>query len=480
MCTEWQACGRSAPTSASFLHLRRADEQSSGETPEAEDMQEGSAGEEQQQQPAAMEQEQPQHAGHEEPLQQPAGTPLADGPLADGTPVVPPSRRGQQQQRRGPGREASTPRPQRGGAAGEEEAPVGEGGEQQQAQPFEDIAGTPYDNVLAMLRQGPLSVNSPRFTFRPRSAQPGSGSRSPVPAPPQFAPSPSPPLFSAGRTPGAELAQQRRLGASRFAPQGGAAATPGGAAARPGGAFGPRAVGASRVQFARTPLAAGVARPSTTGTGAAAAPAAAGPRFSALPPPAADASAADAAAASPAPLAWTPMRSNVVGLRAAGGAAGAVGSKRKADSESPEQEGGPWRCRRVYAHWTQFMCSFWLRSADCVGLLCPITGRDQLVALERPAGPPCPAHTRRPPCFCPPVRRGPHQSAGCTAPHPAARRALPGPGQRRAAQLARGAHALPCGRCVALCAPAGGGGAASRRGRLAAHPARCGAAAACS
>ena len=252
---------------------------------------------------------------------------------------------GQQEQAGGEGEDAAEPMEESGG----EGTPAPPGGE---AEGPLDVAGTPYDNVLAMLRQGPLSMNSPRFTFRPRSAsQPALGSAlrsagaggaaasSPAPSS-QFAPSPSPPLFSAGRTPGppgrtpgVDL-QQRRLGTSRFAPGGGgpaaagaagAAATPGGL--RPGGGFGGRT--GSRVQFARTPLAAGAAKAGAAGPSAAAAAPASAPRFSAL-PPAQDG--AGAAGLSPAPLAWTPMRSNAVALKA--------GGKRKADSESPGEEGG--------------------------------------------------------------------------------------------------------------------------------------------
>lgn len=199
--------------------------------------------------------------------------------------------------------DAATPEPQRPG--------LGQGA---------DGASTPYDDVLAMLRQGPLAAQSPRSFPRPRASSlltTGAG-RTPGPA---LAPSASP-------SPAAADPGSRRLGfaGSRLGPAAGAAG-----GSTPASGLRPSLAARSASRFSRTPvhmqpLAAGGVGGSggATGTsrfGLAAAAAAATSGEGGLP-----------GGLSPAPLAWTPMRSNL----AAGGRGGPVsGAKRKAESASP-------------------------------------------------------------------------------------------------------------------------------------------------
>lgn len=226
----------------------------------------------------------------------------------------------------------------------------------QRAAPGEDSGsepgGTPYDNVLALLRQGPLAANSPRSFPRPRSSSlltagagrtPGPGlafGASPVPAPP-----------SGGSDLGGGAGRRGGYAGSRLGPGAGASGTPStgirtGLAARSGSRF-------TRTPVHMQPLAAGVPGGSGGAAGAggtsrfglaAAAAAAAGE---------AGGSGAGTGLLSPAPLAWTPMRSNL-------GAQALSGGKRKAESASPDAgarraklSGGAlvWILSPVAIHW---------------------------------------------------------------------------------------------------------------------------------
>ncbi|EFN52215.1 hypothetical protein CHLNCDRAFT_139064 [Chlorella variabilis] len=198
-----------------------------------------------------------------------------------------------------------------------------------------DGSGTPYDSVLAMLRQGPLATNSPRSFPRPRSS--------------------SLLTAGAGRTPGPALAFGGSTSPSPLPPSGGPRAGAGfggsrlGLHAAGGGSSTPSTglrtayTARSNSRFSRTPvhmqpLAAG--RPAGSGGGgtsrfglaAAAVAAAAGDEAAGA------GSGPGTALLSPAPLAWTPMRSNL----ATGGRGGAPasGTKRKADSASPDADAG--------------------------------------------------------------------------------------------------------------------------------------------
>lgn len=203
-----------------------------------------------------------------------------------------------------------------------------------------DGSGTPYDSVLAMLRQGPLATNSPRSFPRPRSS--------------------SLLTAGAGRTPGPALAFGGSTSPSPLPPSGGPRAGAGfggsrlGLHAAGGGSSTPSTglrtayTARSNSRFSRTPvhmqpLAAG--RPAGSGGGgtsrfglaAAAVAAAAGDEAAGA------GSGPGTALLSPAPLAWTPMRSNL----ATGGRGGAPasGTKRKADSASPDAGGQPLAAR---------------------------------------------------------------------------------------------------------------------------------------
>lgn len=215
------------------------------------------------------------------------------------------------------GEGAATPPPQRG-APGPSEDPGGEAG------------GTPYDNVLALLRQGPLAANSPRSFPRPRSSSlltAGAG-RTPGPGL-AFGASPVPAPSSGDSDLGGGAGRRGSYLGSRLNPGAGASGTPStgirtGLAARSASRF-------SRTPVHMQPLAAGVpGRGSGTGAGgtsrfglAAAAAAVAGE--------AGGATGATTGLLSPAPLAWTPMRSNLgAGAHALGG------GKRKAESASPD------------------------------------------------------------------------------------------------------------------------------------------------
>lgn len=193
--------------------------------------------------------------------------------------------------------------------------------------------GTPYDGVLAMLRQGPLAASSPRSFPRPRSSSLlTSAGRTPGPGL-AFGASPSPMPPSGGSEFGGGL-RGGYLG-SRLGPQG--------ASATPSTGIRTAYTARSNSRFSRTPvhmqpLAAGVpggsggAANPTSRFGLAAAAAAAGAGVASR--EAGNGTAAGPALLSPAPLAWTPMRSN----QATGMKAAPVGSggKRKAASTSPD------------------------------------------------------------------------------------------------------------------------------------------------
>lgn len=198
--------------------------------------------------------------------------------------------------------------------------------------------GTPYDDVLAMLRQGPLAAASPRSFPRPRSSSLLTAGAGRTPGPglafgggASITPSPAPPSA------GSELRTARsRLG-------------PGGLSATPSTGMRSTYTARSNSRFSRTPvhmqpLAAGVqggsggagggAGAATSRFGLAAAAAAAGAGVAAS-------GSGAAGLLSPAPLAWTPMRSNqATALRGAPAGGPASGAKRKAESASPDA--GAW------------------------------------------------------------------------------------------------------------------------------------------
>lgn len=243
--------------------------------------------------------------------------------------------------------DAATPEPQRPG--------IGQGSA--------DGAATPYDDVLSMLRHGPLAAQSPRSFPRPRSSSllTAAAGRTPGLA---LAPSASP-------SPAAADPSSRRLGlaGSRLGPAGGA-----GGGATPLSGIRPSFSARSASRFSRTPvhmqpLAAGGPGGSggTSRFGLAAAAAAAAPGEG------------DAARGlSPAPLAWTPMRSHL----AAGGRGGPVsGAKRKAEPASPSQGG-----RRLLA------CLRSAHATSCQGLHrvhpgCPCAPACTAAGLHRALGP---------------------------------------------------------------------------------------------
>lgn len=210
---------------------------------------------------------------------------------------------------------AATPQPHRGAADGE----GSEGG------------GTPYDGVLAMLRQGPMAAagGTPRSFPRPRSSSLLTAGAGRTPGPglgfggASASPSPLPPSGAS------EFGGSRRGGfvGSRLGPQGGSATPSTGLrttyTARSGSRF-------SRTPVHMQPLAAGV----PGGSGGAAAPTSRFGLAAAAAAGAGDAASAGAPGASllsPAPLAWTPMRGSFTG-----GAAAVSGGKRKAESASPD------------------------------------------------------------------------------------------------------------------------------------------------
>ncbi len=257
------------------------------------------------------------------PLAAPVAAAQQGQPTAGGKAAKPAGRRvAFQSPAREDGEGAATPQTQRG-APGDGE----DGGS--------EPGGTPYDNVLALLRQGPLAANSPRSFPRPRSSSlltagagctPGPGlafGAPPVPAPP-----------SGGSDLGGGAGRRGGYVGSRLGPGAGASGTPStgirtGLAARSASRF-------SRTPVHMQPLAAGVPGGSGGAAGAggtsrfglaAAAAAAAGEAGSS--------GGAGTGLLSPAPLAWTPMRSNL----GAGGQA-LSGGKRKAESASPDAGAG--------------------------------------------------------------------------------------------------------------------------------------------
>jgi hypothetical protein len=283
-------------------------------------------------------------------------------------------------------------------------------------------AGTPYDGVLAMLRQGPLAAASPRSFPRPRPASQLTAGAGRTPGPGlAFVASPSPAAGASGGS---------RLGAP---PSGGSTPSTG---VRTG--FAPR----SASRFARTPvhmqpLAAGGGRaaPAATSRFGLAAAASAGA--------AANGGGGGAAPLlSPAPLAWTPMRSNVAG--GARGAAVVAGAKRKADTASPDAGG---------------------LGASFLPALPSTAGTSRCLPLPPSPWLLIPVAL----CFQPLCRCGRyHQLAGRPAAHPpavgAGRRRHPR--RRRRARLERGAHALPPARRgpVTLRRPAAAAAAAAAAG----------------
>lgn len=240
--------------------------------------------------------------------------------------------------------DAGTPQPQRGGAD------AGDAGSD---------GGTPYDGILAMLRQGPLAAASPRSFPRPRASNLTAGAgRTPGPGlvfggVAAASPSPMPP--SGGSELGGGARRVSYVG-SRLGPAGGTATPSTGMrttyAARSGSRF-------SRTPVHMQPLAAGV----PGGSGGAGSGGAGGTsRFGLAAAAAAAAGGGESAGAgagllSPAPLAWTPMRSNLATGGRGGVAGGAVsGAKRKADSASPDA--GAWvavalLCREESRHWAR-------------------------------------------------------------------------------------------------------------------------------
>lgn len=257
-----------------------------------------------------------------------------------------------------------------------------------------DGAATPYDDVLAMLRQGPLAAQSPRSFPRPRAGSlliAGAG-RTPGPA---LAPSASP-------SPAAADPGSRRLGAPGLRLSLTTATAGGGTPAS-----GLRLPSAARStsRFSRTPvhmqpLAAG-------GPGGAAGTS----RFGLAAAAAASGDGGAAGGLSPAPLAWTPMRSNL----AAGGRGGPVsGAKRKADSASPaagEQRllaRARSRCARA-----QPACTVDSRLSRWLWLTASLHSAS--------GGPNMRAQPTLNPTNCRGGPVGEHQFAGRAAPHPAAR-----------------------------------------------------------
>lgn len=212
-----------------------------------------------------------------------------------------------------------------------------------------DGGGTPYDGVLAMLRQGPLAANSPRSFPRPRAASlltAGAG-RTPGPGGAPMAASPSPLPSGGSGQPSAEPSARRGTGYARSRlGLGAASGTP-----STGLRSSYTARSASRFSLSHTPM---HMQPLAVGGPAGSGGAPGASRFG-LAAAAAAAGGADgepsgpAPLPSPAPLAWTPMRGNM----AAGSQPPMSGANRKAESASPAGEGGAgeqrpcWGCRAL-------------------------------------------------------------------------------------------------------------------------------------
>jgi hypothetical protein len=209
-----------------------------------------------------------------------------------------------------------------------------------------DGGGTPYDSVLAMLRQGPLAGQSPRSFPRPRSSSLLTAGAGRTPGPglaygggASVSPSPLPPSAGSGR-PSTQRGGYAYVG-SRLGPNVGG----GGGSGTPSTGMRTTYTARSQSHFSRTPVhmqplaagglggsggggSGGAGGTSRFGLAAAAAGAASGEGGSG-----ANGAGAGTSLLSPAPLAWTPMRGNL----ATGPRGGAVsGGKRKAGSASPD------------------------------------------------------------------------------------------------------------------------------------------------